>query len=173
MSNHPLRMAALALALLSIGSALSAQAPGPMGPGRGPGPMGQGRGFKGLKLTEDQQAKVKAIHDGHQAALKAKGEAAATAHQAMREAVMDPATDTATLKTLHQKAAAAQFDLMLEHRAVRLEILPLLSAEQKARFEKGPMGAGPRGGRGMGHGAGPGFGPHPGMRPDCPMGKGA
>ncbi len=146
MTSHPLRFAALAVALLAIGTALSAQAPG-FGPGHG-------RGMRALNLSEAQQTQVQAIHDRHQAAFQAKGEAARTAHKAFIEAMQNTSTDTATLKTLHDKASAAQFDLMLEHRAARQEILPLLTAEQKAKFEKAPMGMGPRGG----HGRGPGFG---------------
>lgn len=160
MRTHPLRFAAFAVALLAVGTALSAQGRDP-GFGPGHGPVGEGRGFKKLNLTEAQQAQVKAIHENHQAALKAKGEAAGTARQAMHDAMANAATDAKTLKTLHEKAAAAQFDLMLEHRAVRQEILPLLTADQKAQFEKHPMGMGRRGGRGMGPRSG-------GMGPDGP-----
>jgi Spy/CpxP family protein refolding chaperone len=130
-----------------------------------------GRGFMGLNLTEAQQAQVKAIHDRHQAAIQAKAEAADAARKAMHEAMASSATDAKTLKALHEKASAAQFDLLLEHRAVRQEILPQLTPEQKAQFEKHPMGMGP--GRGMRHpggrphhSGGPGAGPGRGMGPD-------
>jgi Spy/CpxP family protein refolding chaperone len=129
----------------------------------------------GLKLTEAQQAKVKAIHDHHAAAMQAKLDAAQAAHKVLREAMQNAATEAKTLQALHEKASAAQFDLLLEHRAVHQEILPLLTPEQKAQFEKGPMGMGPRGGRGRGPGFGPGkgMGPGrgPGMNPDCPRVK--
>jgi len=164
MSTHPLRFAALTVALLAIGASLSAQGPG-FGPGHGRGPMGEGHGLRGLNLSEAQQTQVKAIHDSHQAAFKAKGETAQAAHKALFDAMANVSTDAVTLKTLHDKASAAQFDLMLEHRATRQEILPLLTPEQKAKFGKFPMGMGPRGGRGKGPGFGPG---HPGMRPDGP-----
>ena len=157
MSTHPLRFSALAVALLAIGVSLSAQ-----GPGSGPGHhRGEGRGFMGLKLTEAQQAQVKAIHERHQAAFKAKGEVADAAHKALREAMANMATDAKTLQALHDKASAAQFDLMLEHRAVRQEILPLLTPEQKTQLEKRGPGFGPGMGahRGRGPGAGRGMGP--------------
>jgi Spy/CpxP family protein refolding chaperone len=180
MLTHPLRFAALAIALLAFGTALSAQ-PGPgFGPGHGRGPgFGEGRGLRGLNLTEAQQAQVKAIHERHQAAFRTKGEATQAAHKALRDAMANATTDASTLKALHDKASAAQFDLMLEHRAVRQEILPLLTADQKAKFEQGPMGMGPRGGRGKGSGPGmgkgmgmgSGRGPGAGMNPDCPMVK--
>jgi Spy/CpxP family protein refolding chaperone len=155
MRTHPFRFAALVVAMLALGAALSAQGPGPR----------QGRGFMGLHLTEAQQAQVKAIHERHQTALKAKQEAAQAARKSMHEAMANAATDAKTLQALHEKASAAQFDLMLEHRAVRAEIVPLLTPEQKAQFEKrgpgfGPgQGMGPRGGRGRG----------PGMNPGGPM----
>jgi len=159
MSTHPLRFAAFTVALLTIGTALSAQEPGfGFGPGHGRGfghgPAGEGRGLRALNLTEAQQAKVKAIHDGHQTAFKAKGEVAGAAHKALFEAMQNASTDAATLKALHDKASTAQFELMLEHRAVRQEILPLLTADQKAQFEKLPMG--PQGVRGKGPGMGMG-----------------
>lgn len=161
MRNHPVRLAAFAVALLAFGASLSAQGRGP-GFGPGHGPACEGGGFRGLNLTEAQQAQVKAIHDRHQSAFKAKGEAADAARQAVHAAMANSATDASTLKALHEKASAAQFDLMLEHRAVRQEILPLLTAEQKAQFEKHPMGMGRHGGRGKGFGMGPrpgGMGP--------------
>ena len=169
MSTHPLRFAALALALTALGTSLFAQGPG-FGPGHGRGPMGEGHGLRGLNLTEAQQAQVKAIHDKHQASVQAKREVVESARKAMHEAMASTATDASTLKALHDKVSAAQFDLMLEHRAARQEILPLLTIEQKAQFEKLGMGMGPRGGRGRGPGRGFGVG-HPGMQPNGPMVK--
>ncbi len=164
MTLHSLRFAALSVALLAIGTALSAQGPG-FGPGHGRGPaFGEGRGLRALNLSEAQQAQVKAIHDKHQAAFQAKGETAQAARKAMHEAMQNAATDASMLKGLHDKASAAQFDLLLEHRAARQEILPLLTAEQKARFEKAPMGMGPHGGRGRGPGLGAGR-----LAPDAPQ----
>lgn len=162
MRTHPLRFAALAVALLAFGLALSAQ-------GRGPG---AGRGLRGLNLTETQEAQVKTIHERHQAAVKAKMEAAQAARKALHEAMANAATDAKTLRSLHDKASAAQFDVMIEHRAVRAEILPLLTAEQKAKFDQAPMGGqgfGP--GRGPGPREGHGRGAGRGMNPDCPMPK--
>jgi protein CpxP len=123
----------------------------------------------GLNLTEAQQTQVKAIHERHQAAFKAKGEAAGAAHKALREAMANLATDTKTLQALHEKASAAQFDLLLEHRAAQQEILPILTAEQKAQFEKRGMGPGFGPGRAPREGWGPGAGR--GMNPDGPPAK--
>ena len=162
MRHHPLRFAAFAAALLAFGMALSAQ-------GRGPGTGPHGRGLRGLNLTEAQQTQVKAIHERHQAALKAKLEAAMAARKALHAAMADAATDTKTLQALHDKASAAQFDVMIEHRSLRAEIVPLLTDEQKARFQAMPLGPGFGPGHGPGKGPrggrGPGFGP--GMNPDA------
>jgi len=139
--------------------------------------MGRG-GFMGLNLTEAQQSKVQAIHGSHAAAIETKANALQAAHQALREAMRTASTDAKALRVLHEKASASQFDLMLEHRAVHQEILPLLTPEQKTQFEAGSMGMRSRGGRGMGQGYGPGMGRGygsgmgrgngPGMNPDCP-----
>ena len=172
MRTHSLPLAAFGVALLVLSTSLQAQGCGSgHGPGRasngpgcgsyGPG-RGMGRGFMGLNLTEAQQTKVQAIHDRHAAAIQTKADADQAAHQALRKAMGNASTDAKTLQALHAKASSAQFDLMLEHRAVHQEILPILTPEQKTQFEAGPMGMGHHGGRGRG----PGFGP--GMNPDGP-----
>jgi Spy/CpxP family protein refolding chaperone len=123
--------------------------------------MGEGREFRGLNLTEAQQTKLKAVHEGHRATFKAKQEAAGAAHMALREAMDSDATDAKALRSLHDKASVAQFDLLLEHRALRQETLALLTPEQRAKLPKGGMGMGREG-----HGMGPGSGR--GMDADCP-----
>ena len=170
MRTNLLHLTTLSVALLALGTTLSAQG---RGQGCGTG-RGGGRGFMGMNLTEAQQTQMKAIHDKHQAALRAKMEAAEAARTAMHTAMSNAGTDAKTLKAMHEKVSAAQFDLMLEHRAVQQEILPLLSPEQKLQFEKYPMGMGPMGGRGgWGPGSGSGFGfGHSGMRHDGSMGMG-
>jgi Spy/CpxP family protein refolding chaperone len=156
------RFAALAVAMLALSSLLSAQ-----GWGGGRGRMGARGAFMGLKLTADQQTQMKAIRERHEAAFKAKGEVAKGAFQALRAAMLKPDTDTKTLQALHEKVAAAQFDLMIERRAMRQEMAPILTADQKALIEKRmeAMSMGPRGRRGAGQGKGMGMGP------DCPMNK--
>lgn len=154
MSIHPFRLAAMAGAVLLLGSALQAQ-------GQGPGKRIHRinhQVFMGINLTESQKSQVKAFRDQHQAAFKAKGEAAMEARKALRNAMVKPETDVAMLKALHEKAAAAQFEILLERRSMHQEILPLLTPEQRSQLEKrmGEMGQG-------GH-CGPGFGPQGGPR---------
>ncbi|WP_306590666.1 Spy/CpxP family protein refolding chaperone [Geothrix sp. 21YS21S-4] len=152
------RPAALAVILSVIGLGLSAQAPEP-GPRPEPGRSGPHvdphmgfhpdfRALRELGLTDAQQAKVKAIHESHKSVFKAKGAAAEKAGKALHEALAGDSADDKALKSLHDQAAAAQFDLLLEHRAIRKEIVAVLTPEQKAQFDKlskkGP-GHGPRG----------------------------
>lgn len=161
MRTPSFRFVLAAALLMGAGVFLAAQGMG-RGPGQGPG---AGRGLQRLQLTEPQRAQVKAIQERHQAAIQAKAEAAQAAHRALREALADPAADAKNLQVLHEKASAARFAVMLERRAVHAEILPLLTPEQKDRFEKMPMGPGRGAGRGPRHGRGPG------QNPDCPMTK--
>jgi Spy/CpxP family protein refolding chaperone len=187
MISHPLRLAALTLAVVTLGVALVARDRGPgkgcsgdcSGPGAGPGfHRGGMEGFRGLNLSEAQKTQLKALHERHQKTLEAKRDAALAAGKALHEALAKTSTDVATLRSLNDKAAAARLDLLLEHRALRQEVLPLLTAEQKAKFEQMPMGMmgmGPGMNPGMmqgkGHGRMPGMGWGPkGHHPqDCPQ----
>ena len=169
MISHPLRLAALTLALVTLGVALAARDRGPggacAGPGASPGfHRGGMEGFRGLNLSEAQKAQFKALHERHQKTMEAKREAAQAAGKALHEAMAKDA-DVNALRATHDKVSAAQFDLLLEHRALRQEILPLLTPDQKAKFEKLPMGPG------MGPG-GPGMGPHMGRGPGMGRGMG-
>lgn len=158
MSIHPFRLVALAGATLLLGSPLQAQ--------------GQGKhihrinhqGFMGLTLTETQKTQFKALRDQHQAAFKAKGDTAMEARKALRNAMVKPETDVATLKALHDKVAAAQFEMLLERRSLHQEMLPLLTPEQRTQLEKRMSEMGPDGHRGRGFG--PQGGPHRGMAPN-------
>lgn len=142
---------------LIAGIALSAVALGAQGgPGRGPGGYGQGRGpvepGSRLGLSEAQKEQFKAIHERHKAALDARRQAIQESRQALRQA-MKANADAKALKAAHQKVADAEYQMLLERKAVRDEILPILTPEQKAKFEE----AGQRGGF-RGHGAGMGAG---------------
>ncbi len=145
-------------ALLSV--PLAAQGGGPGGgPGRGPDPML----LLALDLTEAQQTALEALLERHRPAEQAKAEAGRTSHEALEAAMVEPATTVEQLKALHDAAAQAQYDLLLEHRAVLQEGLALLTPEQKARLAKLQKGAGSGRMRALGGLAGPGM-PPPGKR---------
>jgi Spy/CpxP family protein refolding chaperone len=116
--------------------------------------------MRGLDLTEAQKASMKAIAEKHREIMKPKLEAMAEAKKAMHQAMIDPATPVEQLKALHDKASQAQFELVLNRRAMMQESLAILTPEQKAKAEKQRAAhpGGPK--RGMFHGRG--------MRPGRP-----
>jgi len=124
------------------------------------GPMGrclEGRMAAQLKLTDAQKAKMGTIKAQHAVALNAKRQAMQEAHKAFQQAALNPGTSLDQLKKLHQTVADSQFELMLEHRAMRLEMRALLTPEQQAEADKlckemPARGQGGRGGRGKGMG---------------------
>lgn len=161
MNPRSFKLVGLIGGLLMTGAALFAQGPHPgFGPGFG---RGMGHPFEGpmgrhLGLTDTQKEQVKAIVERHKASIKAKMDAAQSAQKAMHEALKHTASDANALKTLHQKASDAHFEVMLEQRAVHQEILPLLTPEQKAKLEAQREKGGFPGGRGRGPGRGEGRG---------------
>ncbi len=138
---------------------------GPRPGERGFHPEGGPLLMRGLNLTEAQKKSLKALADTHREAMKGKHEAAMAAMKAFHEAMLDPATSADQLKTLHEKATQAQFELALDRRGMMQESLALLTPEQKAKAEKlrkeGPKGM-PRRGEGFRHGRGPGHDGGPG-----------
>ncbi len=140
-----------------------------MGPGAGPG---FGPAFACLNLTDAQKASLKALHEKYRPTLEADRTAAFDAQKALRAAAANPATSDADLKALFDKASAARFAMMQQHRALFQESQALLTPEQKAQFEKlraerqqrmqeRMKGRGPGMGPGMGGGMGMGPGPDP------------
>jgi Spy/CpxP family protein refolding chaperone len=89
-----------------------------------------------LKLTESQRAQFKEIHQKHRDTLQAKQKAAGEAREAFRKAAQDPAGSVDQLRRLHQAAADRQFEVMMEHRAVKLETRSLLTPEQRAEADR-------------------------------------
>lgn len=100
------------------------------GPARGPGAKHLARV---LKLSEAQQASIRSIREKSRPTLAHRLEALQQTRIALRAALADAATPEAQLRTLHDKASAAQLDLMLSRRMVRSEVQALLTAEQRAK----------------------------------------
>jgi len=101
-------------------------------PGPGPG-LRQQRIAQALHLTDAQKTSIKAIHDKHQASLLGRREATRQAQTALIAALREAATPEAQLRTLHDKAAAARFDMILARRSVRQEVQAVLTPEQRAK----------------------------------------
>jgi len=148
--------------LLIVALPLAAQRPGLH---KGPRGM-EGPVFAGLNLTEAQKAQFKAIREKHQASLEAKRKAAQEAGEALRAAMRNPAASESELKSLHERASAARFELAKEHRAMRLEHQALLTPEQKAELEKRQAERQERWKNGGMRGHRPGF--RPGSQMPCP-----
>jgi Spy/CpxP family protein refolding chaperone len=140
------------LALALTATVLAAQGFGPMmGGGRG---LGIGPMARFLNLTEAQQATSKAIAERHKASLDAKLRVANAARDEMRKAMDDPAVSDAKVKELHAKVSDAMSAVMLERRAMMLEMEAILTPDQKAAMAKQRSQGGPGMGRGMGKGPG-------------------
>ena len=140
MSVRILLASALALSL----TAQQPPPPGPQGPqGRRPAMArvaraGERMAFMAhhLKLNPQQRTQMKEIHQKHREAIQAKQKTATAAREAFRKAAQDPAGSPDQLKTLHQAAADRQFEVLMEHRAVKLEARALLTPEQKAEADR-------------------------------------
>lgn len=94
---------------------------------------GMERMARHLNLTDDQKAKIKAIHEKHKDELKSRREATQQARKAFFEAVKNPDTPVDQLRTLHQTLSDKSFDMLAARRAVRLETRAILTPEQREK----------------------------------------
>lgn len=121
---------------------------GPGGPGFGG--MG-GRGpmmLAGLDLTDDQQARVKALLDGERDANQDGAKALQEARRALHDAIFANAVDGGAIAALTAKVAAAEKAQLERHVQTQQALAGILTPEQRATLAA-------RGGRGPGRG---GFG---------------
>ncbi|HJV48133.1 MAG TPA: Spy/CpxP family protein refolding chaperone [Geothrix sp.] len=88
---------------------------------------------RALNLTDAQKTSIEAIHEKHRPDMLVRRDAARQAQTALRAALQDASTPEAQLRTLHDKASAARFDMMLARRAVHQEVLAVLTPEQRAK----------------------------------------
>ena len=88
---------------------------------------------KRLELTQAQQDTLKGIVTSHHPALKAKLDAAIEARADLFQAVANPKTVEAQIRTLEATASAADLALELEVNQVVKEIAPSLTADQHAK----------------------------------------
>ncbi|HEX9082860.1 MAG TPA: Spy/CpxP family protein refolding chaperone [Holophagaceae bacterium] len=131
------------------------------GPGMGPG-MGGGPLFACLNLTDAQKASLKTLRAKYQPGFDSGRAAVFQAQRALRTAMADPSTSDGDLKALYDKASAARFTMLEQHRALLQESLTVLTPDQKAQWEK--LRAERQQGlqnRRRGWGMGPGSGPAP------------
>ena len=103
---------------------------GPRRHGPGPGSMAQVLG-----LSPDQQARVKAIRERHQDALRTDHETARAESQAFRAVMQDPKAGEPQLRQAFDQMNAARFQALLEGRAMRQEMRAVLTPDQLAKAD--------------------------------------
>lgn len=86
-----------------------------------------------LNLSPDQQARIKAIHEKHEAVQKGHQEAAREARKAFHKAAGDLETPTDQLRKLHEAMSAKAFEVMAAGRALRLETRQILTPAQREK----------------------------------------
>lgn len=133
-----LRSTILACATISLVGVLPLAAQAPQGcgnHGQEHARMGK-RMATALKLTDEQRSKMETIRAKHAVDLTAKRQSLQEAQKAFRKAYMDPTSSADQIKQLHKAVAEHQFELMMAHRAMRLEQRAILTPEQKAEADK-------------------------------------
>ena len=123
---------------------------GPGGPG-GPGGRGAAMGLlRGLDLTEQQQAQLKALREADRDSRQGPPADVTLRRQLQTELFAD-VPDDAKVASLQDQLAAAQSERLAKEVAAEQKIAQVLTAEQRAqvrqRLEQGPAA---RGGRGPG-----------------------
>jgi Spy/CpxP family protein refolding chaperone len=134
-----------------------------VGPGQGRGPMGRGGVGAGLNLTDDQRAKVEALHKTSRDQSDAIADELEFTRQTLHRETFADARDDRKIADLVAKVTTLEkqlFDIRLQ---TQTAISDLLTAEQRAtmraREGRGGMARGPRGGGPGGMGPGPRRGP--------------
>lgn len=119
--------------LFSACALLPAQSPAPS-PAPKPG-HGMERLAQKLNLTEDQQARIKAIHQRQRAQMQARQPELKARHQALREAMKDPKTSESELRRRFDAVNDLRFQRLLSARQSRQEIRSVLTPEQQAQAD--------------------------------------
>ena len=132
----------LGLAAFSLSNAQqSGDSPRGRGPGgRGPGgPGGFGRGgvavLRGVDLTDEQKASIKAIHDEHRQARTGPPADAALRRELEAE-VFAEAPDAQKIATLQQQLVQAQSERLAHEIAVQQKVAAVLTADQRAKVRE-------------------------------------
>jgi protein CpxP len=114
------------------------------GPGGGFGP-GHGRGgpggilgpaFQRLDLTDAQRSRVKEILDSHRNDLRALGDKAMAAHQALDAATASDSFDEATVRTKAAEVGAVDADMAVMRARVYNEVYQILTPDQQKQLKQ-------------------------------------
>jgi Spy/CpxP family protein refolding chaperone len=104
--------------------------------GHGWGGMRRGGFFKQLNLTEDQQAKIKQIHESFAERNKPLREQLRAKHQELRQANEGGTFNEALATQKLTEIAPLEAKLMGERAKLHQEMLSVLTAEQKAQLDQ-------------------------------------
>jgi periplasmic protein CpxP/Spy len=115
---------------------------GPGGPG-GPGRMGGPGGPMGmlpmlgpqLGLTDAQRDQIRAIADAHKDDWKALADRGRTAHLALDQAITADNVNDAAIRQKAAEVAAVEADVAVARAHAYTEVLPILTADQKAQLK--------------------------------------
>ena len=99
----------------------------------GPAPAQAGRVAKLLDLSPDQQARLKALRTAQRASLAPKVAASREARHALAQALRDPGTPEAQVRSLYQRAADARLEVLLTRRAGRAALKGVLTPAQQEK----------------------------------------
>jgi len=142
----------LAAALLSVGVYAASQDQntnqppppfrgGPGGPGRfggpgGPGgPMGMLPFLGPLELTDAQRQQVKSIADAHRDEWKSLADRGRAAHEALQAAVTADEVNESVIRERSAEVAAVEADAAVARAHAYVEVLQILSADQKTTLK--------------------------------------
>ena len=130
--------AILACAILAIGVVFAfAQTGGDAGKGRGFGKRGGhhrgGMMLRGLDLTDDQKAQMKAIREANRSKVQPIREALKANQAKLREATANGAFDEAAVSAIANEQAGLKAQLTVERARVMSQTFALLTDEQKAK----------------------------------------
>jgi protein CpxP len=130
------RTVALALVTLSFAVLGAFAQPGPGGPGGPGGPHHAGMLAEKLNLTAEQKASWDAIESATRTAVQPLMEQRRALHDQI-ESALDAATpDVAAIGTLMVQSHALDKQLKAAHEATHSKLSALLTAEQKAQFDR-------------------------------------
>jgi periplasmic protein CpxP/Spy len=104
------------------------------GPGRG-GPLA-GLPLRELNLSDAQREQVKAIVDSHQAEMKAVGDRAMTARQALHAATTSASFDEAAVRARAAELAAVEADVAVGRARIFSDVYQILTPEQQAKVKE-------------------------------------
>ena len=112
------------------------------GPGRGRGgPGGPGGPLAGiplreLNLTDAQREQVRQIVDSRQEEVRAIGERAMAAHDALRAATTSPSFDEGLVRAKAAEVAAVDADMAVARARIFADVFQILTPEQQAKAKE-------------------------------------